>query len=42
MHTLSLHDALPIYEVGEEDLALRAMQVAEEQIKYLTKANKKK
>jgi transcriptional regulator with XRE-family HTH domain len=29
-------------EVGEEDLALRAMQVAEEQIKYLTKANKKK
>lgn len=31
-----------IDEVGEEDLALRAMQVAEEQIKYLTKANKKK
>ena len=31
-----------VNEVGEEDLALRAMQVAEEQIKYLTKANKKK
>ena len=28
-------------EVGEEDLALKAMQVAEEQIKYQTKKRKK-
>lgn len=31
-----------IKEIGDEDLALRAMQVAEEQIKYQTKKNKKK
>lgn len=31
-----------IDEVGEEDLALKAMQVAEEQIKYQRKQNGKK
>jgi transcriptional regulator with XRE-family HTH domain len=31
-----------VKEVGEEDLALKAMQVAEEQLKYITKQNKKK
>jgi HTH-type transcriptional regulator, competence development regulator len=31
-----------IDEVGEEDLALKAMQVAEEQIKYQRKRNRKK
>ena len=30
-----------VYEIGEEDLALKALQVAEEKIKYLSK-NKKK
>jgi len=29
-----------VNEVGEEDLALKAMQVAEEQIKYLSKRKK--
>ena len=29
-----------VNEVGEEDLALKAMQVAEEQIKYQPKKNK--
>jgi transcriptional regulator with XRE-family HTH domain len=31
-----------VKEIGEEDLALKAMQVAEEQIKYQTKKNRKK
>lgn len=31
-----------VNEVGEEDLALKAMQVAEEQIKYQRKKNGKK
>lgn len=31
-----------VNEIGDEDLALKAMQVAEEQIKYQTKKNKKK
>ncbi len=31
-----------LYEIGEEDLALKALQVAEEQIKYNTRQNKKK
>ncbi|MEO8150056.1 MAG: helix-turn-helix transcriptional regulator [Bacteroidia bacterium] len=31
-----------VYEIGNEDLALKALHVAEEQIKYLTKLNKKK
>lgn len=31
-----------VKEIGDEDLALKAMQVAEEQIKYQTKKNKKK
>jgi transcriptional regulator with XRE-family HTH domain len=31
-----------VYEVGDEDLALKALQVAEEQIKYQRKQNGKK
>ncbi len=31
-----------VYEIGEEDLALKALQVAEEQIKYKRKQNGKK
>ena len=31
-----------VYEVQDEDLALQAMQVAEDKIKYLTKKNGKK
>ncbi|HEV8084587.1 MAG TPA: helix-turn-helix transcriptional regulator [Chitinophagaceae bacterium] len=31
-----------VYEIGEEDLALKALQVAEEQIKYQRKLNGKK
>jgi len=30
-----------VYEVGDEDMALKALQVAEEKVKYITK-NKKK
>lgn len=31
-----------VNEIGDEDLALKAMQVAEEQIKYQTKKNQRK
>jgi transcriptional regulator with XRE-family HTH domain len=31
-----------LYEIGDEDLAIKALHVAEEQIKYLSKQNKKR